>query len=129
VQIINKVNEEELIMIKAGDTVKIMQVGKKSSWYDERDKLIGRFGTVDFILDACDGLGNMWKSATIRSLDLDIPSNDFFCNAIVLKKVEVEEVLCCTACGAEDSIVHTLDRGYCTECHTPENYSYKLVEV
>jgi len=45
-----------------------------------------------------------------------------------MKGDTVEEVSKCNACGAFDSIRSNGDAGVCTECGTPEDYTYIEVE-
>lgn len=42
--------------------------------------------------------------------------------------IKMEEISKCIACGQLDSIYHTSDVGYCTECGTPENYTSVMVD-
>ena len=40
----------------------------------------------------------------------------------------MDELSKCLACGELDTIYHTNDCGYCTECGTPENYTTVLID-
>lgn len=40
----------------------------------------------------------------------------------------MNEVSKCKTCGELDTIYHTSDRGYCTECYAIEDYEYVMVD-
>ena len=40
----------------------------------------------------------------------------------------MDEISKCKTCGELDTIYHTSDRGYCTECYAIEDYTTVLID-